>query len=186
MGMDAELGKEIHRIRKMNKLTLKDVSVKSGLSVSFLSQVERGISSVTFTSLRRIAEALGVHINLFFEETTEKSPIKKRTIKKTADQPNFTFTNLVGDMENPLFFPARIELRPGESHTHPYAHQGQEFVYILEGELKVILEDYSDTFYTNESFHIDSMQEHMWFNETNQPVTLLVVSANADVSSNKN
>ncbi|ARD47093.1 transcriptional regulator [Sporosarcina sp. P37] len=175
--MDAELGKEINRIRKMNKYTLKDVSEKSGLSVSFLSQVERGVSSVTFTSLRRIAEALGVHINLFFEEPQEKSPLKKQTIKKTADQPNFTFTNLVGDMEKPLFYPARIELRPGESHTHPYAHEGQEFVYILEGQLKVILEDYSDTFYANESFHIDSMQEHIWFNETEKPVTLLVVSA---------
>ncbi|PID15757.1 transcriptional regulator [Sporosarcina sp. P34] len=183
--MDVELGREIQRIRKMNKLTLKDVSEKSGLSVSFLSQVERGISSVTFTSLRRIAEALDVHINLFFEESVEKSSINKQTIKKTADQPNFTFTNLVGDMENPLFFPARIELKPGESHTHPYSHQGQEFVYILEGELKVILQDYSDTFYMNESFHIDSMQEHIWFNETNQPVTLLVVSANADVASSE-
>lgn len=180
IGMDAELGREIHRIRKMNKSTLKDVSEKSGLSVSFLSQVERGVSSLTFTSLRKIAEALGVHINLFFEESSEKSSIKKQAIKKTADQPNFTFTNLVGNMGNPLFYPARIELKPGESHTHPYSHQGQEFVYILNGELKVILEDYSDTFYTNESFHIDSMQEHIWFNETDSPVTLLVVSANKD------
>lgn len=170
----------------MNQFTLKDVSAKSGLSVSFLSQVERGVSSVTFTSLRKIAEALDVHINLFFEESMEKSSVKKQSIKKTANQPNFTFTNLVGDMENPLFFPARIELKPGESHTHPYSHQGQEFVYVLEGELKVILQDYSDTFYRNESFHIDSMQEHVWFNETTEPAILLVVSASTDTASNEN
>lgn len=159
-------------------MTLKEVSEKSGLSVSFISQVERGVSSVTFTSLRKLAKALEVNINLFFEETEKTPPVSKRYMKKTASQPNFTFTNLTGDMEKPLFYPARIELKPGELHTHPYSHEGQEFVYVLEGELKVVLEDYSDTLYANESLHIDSTKKHTWFNETDQPAVLLVVSSN--------
>ncbi|GIN90919.1 DNA-binding protein [Siminovitchia terrae] len=176
--MDNKLGREFKRIRKSKKLTLREVSERSGLSVSFLSQVERGISSVTFTSLRKIAEALEVNINLFFEAEEETLSIKKQTLKKSAVQPNFTYTSLVGNMENPKFYPARIELKAGESHTAPYTHHGQEFVYVLEGELKVVLENHEETLYAHESLHIDSTEKHVWYNETDQPVVLLVVSTN--------
>lgn len=174
--MDDKLGKEFKRIRKSKKLTLREVSERSGLSVSFLSQVERGISSVTFTSLRKIAEALDVNINIFFEEEEKALSIKKHSLKTSAVQPHFTFTSLVGNMENPQFYPARIELKAGESHTAPYTHHGQEFVYVLEGELKVVLKDHEETLYAHECMHIDSTEEHVWYNETDQPAVLLVVS----------
>ncbi|MBM7587254.1 transcriptional regulator with XRE-family HTH domain [Bacillus pakistanensis] len=176
--MDNKLGKDFKRIRKSKKLTLREVSERSGLSVSFLSQVERGNSSVTFTSLRKIAEALEVNINLFFEAEEGSPSIKKQSLKTSAVQPNFTYTSLVGNMEKPQFYPARIELKAGESHTTPYRHHGQEFVYVLEGELKVVLENHQETLYAHESLHIDSTEKHVWYNETDQPVILLVVSTN--------
>ncbi|WP_213422606.1 helix-turn-helix domain-containing protein [Bhargavaea massiliensis] len=177
--MDNQIGEEFKRIRKERKMTLRELSDQSGLSVSFLSQVERGISTVTFTSLRKIAEALGVSVNFFFEHE-EESPIKKRSLKKSADQPNFTYTSLMGDLDQPKFTPARIELKAGESHTAPYSHQGEEFVYVLEGELKVTLEGYEETLYPHESLHIDSTKAHTWYNETDKPVVLLVVSTNVN------
>ena len=175
--MDNQIGEEFKRIRKERKMTLRELSERSGLSVSFLSQVERGISTITFTSLRKIAEALGVSVNFFFEPEAD-SPIKKRSLKKSADQPNFTYTSLAGDRDQPMFIPARIELKAGESQTAPYSHQGQEFVYVLEGELKVMLEGHEETLYPHESLHIDSSKKHTWYNETDKPVVLLVVSTN--------
>jgi transcriptional regulator with XRE-family HTH domain len=177
--MDNQIGEEFKRIRKERKMTLRELSEQSGLSVSFLSQVERGISTVTFTSLRKIAEALGVSVNFFFEPE-EETPIKKRFLKKSADQPNFTYTSLAGDLDQPKFTPARIELKAGESQTAPYSHQGEEFVYVLEGELKVMLEGHEEILYPHESLHIDSTKEHTWYNETDKPVVLLVVSTNED------
>ncbi|SDE00466.1 Helix-turn-helix domain-containing protein [Bhargavaea beijingensis] len=50
--MDNQIGEEFKRLRKERKMTLRELSDRSGLSVSFLSQVERGISTITFTSLR--------------------------------------------------------------------------------------------------------------------------------------
>ncbi|MET3576106.1 helix-turn-helix domain-containing protein [Bhargavaea ullalensis] len=175
--MTDSIGGEFRRIRKEKKMTLKELSERSGLSMSFLSQVERGISTVTFTSVRKIAEALGVSVNFFFEPE-EESPIKRKSLKKRADQPNFTYTSLTGDLDQPQFTPARIELKAGESQTAPYSHRGQEFVYVLEGELKVMLEGHEETLYPHESLHIDSSKEHTWYNETDKPVILLVVSTN--------
>ncbi|MBP2075834.1 helix-turn-helix domain-containing protein [Oceanobacillus polygoni] len=173
-----KLGIEIKQIRKNKKLTLREVSERSGLSKSFLSQVERGISSVTFTSLRKISEGLGVNISLFFETEEETQSIKKLPFKKNAMQPNFTYTSLVGNMKSPQFYPARIELKAGESHTTTYRHHGQEFVYVLEGQLKVVLNSHEETLYAHESLHIDSAEEHIWYNDTDYPVVLLVVSTN--------
>lgn len=175
--MTSSIGAELRRLRQEQRLTLKEVSEKSGLSVSFLSQVERDVSTLTFTSVRKIAEALGVSMNFFFE-SKDPSPIKKKSFKKQDDQPHFSYTNLQGNVEVPKFTPARIELKAGESHTAPYSHEGQEFVYVLEGELKVKVEDYEDVLYPHESLHIDSTKEHIWYNETDQPVILLVVSTN--------
>jgi mannose-6-phosphate isomerase-like protein (cupin superfamily) len=116
-------------------------------------------------------------MNLFFDD--EAHPIKKQSLKKSAIEPNFTYTSLLGDVKDPQFYPARIELKAGESHTGTYTHHGQEFVYVLEGELKVVLKNQEEILYTNESLHIDSTEEHIWYNETEQPTVLLVVSTNS-------
>ena len=161
--MNDSIGTELRRLRKERKLTLKEVSERSGLSVSFLSQVERDVSTLTFTSVRKIVKALGVSMNVVFE-SNDPSPIKKKTFKKNNHQPHFSYTNLEGNVDAAKFTPARIELKAGESHTAPYSHEGQEFVYVLEGELKVKVEDYEDTLYPHESLHIDSTKEHIWYN----------------------
>ncbi|MCD6436160.1 MAG: helix-turn-helix transcriptional regulator [Clostridiales bacterium] len=55
-----KIAQEIRKIRKSKGITLKKLSEKTELSISFLSQIERGISSMTITSLKKISDALGV------------------------------------------------------------------------------------------------------------------------------
>lgn len=64
--MNSNIGFSIKKLRKNKKMTLKDVSEKTNLSISFLSQVERSICSVTLESLRKISEALEVSPTYFF------------------------------------------------------------------------------------------------------------------------
>ena len=51
---------KIRKIRRENNITLKELSERTDLSVSFLSQFERGVSSITLVSLKKIAEALNL------------------------------------------------------------------------------------------------------------------------------
>ncbi|HOO27980.1 MAG TPA: helix-turn-helix transcriptional regulator, partial [Lachnospiraceae bacterium] len=66
---------KLKKIRKQKKLTLKDMSELTGFSISFLSQMERGISPVTLTSLKKITKALGISMKEIFheEEASEDS-----------------------------------------------------------------------------------------------------------------
>ncbi|MDE0583516.1 helix-turn-helix domain-containing protein, partial [Planococcus sp. A6] len=57
---DPSIGTTLKKLRKERKLTLKQLAQETGVSISFLSQVERGKSSVTLESLRKIADALHV------------------------------------------------------------------------------------------------------------------------------
>ena len=60
-----EIAERIRNLRKEKSLTLKDLSEKTDLSVSFLSQVENGASSLAITSLKKIADALGVSMKIY-------------------------------------------------------------------------------------------------------------------------
>lgn len=174
--MDDSLGNELKKIRKGKQMTLQALSDESGLSISFLSQVERGLRTLTFTSLKKISDALEVNINFFFDD--EDTSIKKSVKKQKSSLEYFSYTSLAGQMKNPDFTPAIIELSAGESQKVPYTHSGQEFVYVLAGQLEVLIDGAKETLNVGESIHIDSSIAHHWYNDTDEMTVLLLVSSN--------
>lgn len=81
--MDDSLGNELKKVRKGKQMTLQSLSDKSGLSISFLSQVKREIRTLMFTSLKKISGALEVNINFFFNDGDTSI---KKSVKKTKKQ----------------------------------------------------------------------------------------------------
>lgn len=173
--MDELLGSELKKVRKSRQLTLQQLSDQSGLSVSFLSQIERGLRTLTFTSLKKICEALDVNVNFFFDNGDSSFVKKEKTSYKNTG--NFSYKSLVGKMKHPDFIPAQIDLEAGEYQQIPYTHSGQEFVYVLSGQLEVEIEGVQETLYSNESIHIDSSMAHHWYNATDETTKLLLVSS---------
>lgn len=183
-----KLGNRVKSIRKRNKMTLKQVSEKTGLSISFLSQVERSKSSATLSSIRKISEALGVNLSgLFQNEYEPKSEIIKKEDHQEhrSEEINFTFTNLSGSIPNPIFEPILATLYPGDKNISPYTHNGQEFIYVLEGVLTVILDNKEYNLYPEDSIHIESTKPHIWFNDTQEVVKLLLVTAPVKVNNSR-
>ncbi len=167
-------------LRKKNKMTLKQVAEKTDLSISFLSQVERSMSSVTLTSLNKIAQALGVSIHDFFPQNhIPKASILRKEDRKQFkfENSNFIYTSLVGDMEDPIFEPMIATLLPGEKKATPYGHEGQEFGYVLQGTLTILLENEEHDLNAGDSIHINSSIPHNWINRTQEPVQVLWVNS---------
>ena len=81
--MKETLGANIKALRKKNKMTLKTLASKTGFSISFLSQLERGKSSATLESLKKISLALGVNPGYFFDEADEEERIVRRGALET-------------------------------------------------------------------------------------------------------
>src|SRR6202795_4591454 len=82
-----DVGERLRAIRRLRRCTLRTVSERSGLSESFLSQVERGRSSASIASLRRIAEALGISIADLFQPGGLTEP----RVLRREDPPTVTF-----------------------------------------------------------------------------------------------
>ncbi len=177
--MDNNIGKRIKSLRLEKRMTLKQVADKTGLSISFISQVERSKSSITLESLRKISEALGVSPSYFFPDENKGTGLIRRrgTEEQDHSYSSFIYTNLSGDLPNPYFDPILVTLHPGDQKGTPFSHQGQEFVYILEGTLTIIFDQEEYEMKPGDSIHMESSVPHNWFNRTEQPVRFLCISS---------
>ena len=139
---EVDVGERLRAIRALRRCTLKTVADRSGLSESFLSQVERGRSNASIASLRRIADALGVSVSDLFEPN---GPPRPRVLRRD-DRPALTFGILGRKL---LLTPKPLhhlevfvgELDPGGSTgPEPYAHgDSEELFVVLQGTVQLEL-----------------------------------------------
>lgn len=175
------IGSKIRQLRKEKGLTLNEVAEKTGLSQGFLSQLERSKSSVTLQSISKISDALEVSRTYFFEnDTREDSDTSETATERNVNlqRSNFFYQSLKGNITNPIFEPMLAVLLPDENRVQPSNHSGQEFVYVLEGELTLIIEDETRVLKVGDNFHITSSMAHTWFNNTKDVVKLIYVFSN--------
>lgn len=172
--MEENLGGLVKEIRKQQKMTLKNLAEETGLSISFLSQLERGKSSATLNSLKKISLALDVSPGLFFKEQTDATSKAVKSMESANIQ--FSYEDLSGKMKNPAFTPMFIKLKPGSNEGESFSHAGQEFLYVLKGTLTLQMEDTVHTLKPHESIMFDSNQKHYWYNYTEQNVEFLCVA----------
>lgn len=177
--MENHLGHLIKEKRKERGLTLKEVAEKTGFSISFLSQLERGKSSATLQSLKTISRALQVSPGIFFEEAEKSTDRQEKLDQLVETGQAFTYEDLAGAIERPAFNPLRITLQPGDDGGELFTHDGQEFLYVLEGELIVKIESETFVLKPNESMMFDTSRPHYWYNFTDEIVTFLCVNYDA-------
>jgi transcriptional regulator with XRE-family HTH domain len=175
--MIVEISDKIHNLRKEKNLTLKYLSEKTGLSISFLSQVENGSSSLAITSLKKIAEALNVTIDYFF-----KTPeINNFLIKANEEKPfkiegsNSKFIRISGDFPGRKIESMLIIIPPEQMHGSKFSHPGEEFVYVLEGALIVNLAGTDYLVKSGDSIQYPSSTDHSWMNPLKKETKLLSI-----------
>jgi len=137
-----DVGERLRAIRRIRRCTLRTVAERSGLSESFLSQVERGRANASIASLRRIAEALGVSVADLFEPD---GPPPARVLRRD-ERPALNFGILGRKL---LLTPRPLhhlevfvgELDPGGSTgPEPYSHgDSEELFVVLHGSVQLEL-----------------------------------------------
>lgn len=133
------LGDKIRRLRRERGMSLKDVAGKTGLTSSFLSQVERDLADPSITSLRKIAEALGIPIFYFLLNHDDQNPVVRKNERKVLrfPQSNLTYELLSPDLNRKMELMLG-RLKPGAaSCEEPLAHPGEEFILVLEGVMEI-------------------------------------------------
>lgn len=177
--MNELIGVKIKSLRKERKLTLKQIADHTNLSISFLSQVERSKSSITLESLKKISEALGVNPSYFFSNSDKKTAttVMRNVIKTNTLHNQFFYRDLAGNIENPLFNPILVLLNPGANREDSYSHSGQEFLYVLEGKLTIIIDNEEHDLNPFDCIFLDSTTPHNWINKTDSIVKFLCISS---------
>ncbi|WP_027092105.1 helix-turn-helix domain-containing protein [Cohnella thermotolerans] len=168
---------KIRSLRTQRNLTLKDLSEKTGLSISFLSQVERGESSLAITSLQKIAEALGVPISKFFESPHNNNFLVKADERKTftIETSSNSYARLGSEFPGRLLEPILVTLNPGDDQNGTYSHPGEEFYYLLSGTMTMVVDGQEYELKEGDSIHFPSHLPHHWYNPSDKPARMISV-----------
>jgi len=167
-GVEAETsnapGERLRRLRSRAHKTLKEVSEATGLSISFISALERGGSGASVASLRLLAEAYGVNMReVFGADLDENSPLVRG-----EDRPIMQWDNGVRFEEmaagEKAMDPSYIRVPPGAGSEGFYSHNGEEFVYVISGTLFVELKEQgSFTVAPGDTLYFPSTTPHRWW-----------------------
>lgn len=180
-GEVVNIGMEIKKLRTDKGITLKELSEKSALSVGFLSQLERGLTTIAVDTLEKLANILEVHVTHFFDYPLKKKELVLRSYEQEimdAVEGGFIKYSLSANLENKQLVPRLIEILPQKQDEEivSYQHEGEEFVYVLEGILTVYINGKGHEVYPGDSVHMDSTIAHNWANYTNKKVKLIAVN----------
>ncbi|MEI6404021.1 MAG: XRE family transcriptional regulator, partial [Actinomycetota bacterium] len=171
----APIGGRIRELRKAHGRTLNDVASAVGISVSYLSQIERDVSRLPIGVLKNIADTLGVHMNWFFHAGGEGPDDERDVIVRVGNRRNLTFTGL-GITEELLSPNLSGPLELLISTIHPgadsefYAHDGAEAGMVMNGTLELWVGDRQFTLEAGDSFAFTSTEPHRCANRGSQPV----------------
>lgn len=143
---ELNLGQKIRRLRQEERLTLQDLSELSGLSKPLLSQIENDQVIPPIATLLKIAKGLKVAIHYFFEEEedrrkvvlmkSDQSKFSRRRSGNDSPQP-YLYHSLAPGMRQKSMEPFLVAFETGVwDDSQLYSHDGEEFIYLLEGELE--------------------------------------------------
>jgi DNA-binding transcriptional MerR regulator/quercetin dioxygenase-like cupin family protein len=173
---DDTVGERLRRLRTRAHKTLKEVALATGLSISFISALERGGSGASVASLRRLAEAYGVTMReLFGADLEQSSPLVRG-----EDRPVMQWDNGVRFEEmasgEKVMDPSYIRVPPGAGSEGFYSHNGEEFVYVISGTLFVELKE-KGTYRVapGDTLYFSSTTQHRWW-AGDEPVEAIYVN----------
>ena len=178
--MIANIGEKIKKLRLDKGMTLKDLGEKVEVSAGFLSQLERGLTTISVDVLHRITTELGIELSYFFREVeNEKKVVMRGYEKRVYEIINSLFLHyhLSNDLTDKIMVPRIIDILPMDKQERikGYSHEGEEFVYVLEGVLTLVMGDREELLYPGDSAHYSSHSLHNWGNDSNKKTRIIAV-----------
>ncbi|MGR3616255.1 MAG: helix-turn-helix domain-containing protein [Paracoccaceae bacterium] len=173
------IGTRMRELRKARGLTLKQLAGQTGLSIGYLSQLERQDADPSVRALNIIGTALGVGINWFFPDpSTEQDPDadlvvranRRRTLRFSSGvRDELISPNLSGQLELII-----TTFDPGAgSGEDLYAHKGEEAGFITEGQLEVTVGERTVTLGPGDTVQFPSTTPHRYHNPGPGPTVMV-------------
>lgn len=182
----------VRQLRQAAGATLQDVAQRSGLAASTLSKIENGQLSPTYETLLRLADGLRVDIaELFAAERTSDFSSGRRSITRRGQgnlhtTPQYQYEMFCADLSRKCFAPlvTTIRARRVEDFTELPRHAGEEFIYVLSGEIELYTEHYEPTrLRQGDGCYFDSTMAHGCISVSKSDAVVLWVASRTDTLS---
>ncbi len=164
------VGAKIKGLRELRGVTVEELSERSEMSPEQIKEIEAGKVATSLTPLLKIARGLGCRLGTFLDDTSISGPVvsdpaaeEGKTVRfaGTSDQNGLFFHALAANKADRNMEPFIIDVFPPSSETYEVSsHEGEEFIYVLDGEIEV---DYGRKLYrvpAGQSIYYDSIVPH--------------------------
>jgi DNA-binding transcriptional MerR regulator/quercetin dioxygenase-like cupin family protein len=162
-GSARAIGGHLRQLRTKQRLSLAQVAEAVGISVGFLSALERSQMSGSVGTLRKLARFYQTNILDFFEATEGSSRQVRPGQRKVLEAGPGVRMELLA-WGNTVMEPHLFRVAPQAESGDSYAHEGEEFLYVLRGELAITLHGEEYRLQDGDSFYFESATPHHWKN----------------------
>lgn len=172
----------------MAGLTLKELGMRAGIGFSTISKVEKGTMSPTYENILRLAQGLGIDVELLFTHETTDVGTGRRSVTAARGgvpqkTPAYIYEMLHTDLRNKKLIPifATITARTKVDINALRGHAGEEFIYVLKGSVDIQTTDY-EVIHLEEgdSCYFDSRMGHACTSTSKEDAHVLWVCSSAD------
>ncbi len=181
-----KLGSKIKAIRETKKISIEDLADKANLPVEGVKKIENGELVPSLTPLLKLARVMGVRIGTFLDDQENIGPVinkkdDKKSVTRFSDKDNpvssdLDFYSLAVNKAGRHMEPFVIDIYPSSEEGYKLSsHEGEEFIYVLQGEIEII---YGKDIYTlteGDSIYYDSVVKHHLHSKGTNPAKILAV-----------
>lgn len=179
------IGAKIKELRRAKKLKLQDVANETGFSTALISQIENNNVSPPIATLSRIAHFFDVKIGHFFNENEEESPyeilrraertVVPKVVSRDGTSHGYFYESLSVRKKNKKMDPFLITLNEKVTNTDTYSHNGEEFLYVMQGTAELLLDDQRIVLSEGDSVYFDANLKHRLFSSGSDEVKVMAV-----------
>lgn len=175
--MRLEIGKKVKDLRLAAELTQEELGTRAQLTKGFISQIENDQTSISLDSLVDILDALGMSISEFFadDDANDRISFTRNDRISLPDRGARSFELLVPGSTNMLMDPILVTLDPGESLPVEEPHNGEEFGYLLSGQMAIKYGKKSYHLRKDDCFYFEAYKTHQFVNKGKYKATFIWV-----------
>lgn len=158
------IGTHLRKIRLRQNRTIQEIADACNLSKSMISKIETNKVIPSVSTLVKLAKSLGAHVSALLEENgdvasvlTHADEVGRNLTRTDRGYHIYPFAPMYKNKKmQPFFFVAR----KGEVKEHHLTHEGEEFIYVLEGSMKFQVGDVEYSMKEGDSLYFDSLEKH--------------------------
>jgi len=183
---DKTVGEKIRQIRELKKVSIEELAERSGMETAMIQRIEQERNIPSLAPLIKIARSLGVRLGTFLDDSDSFGPVVVRsgdyhhgvrfTSQSSEAREHLNFFSLAFDKAGRNMEPFIVDIEPGlQSDYMLSSHEGEEFIYVLEGEIEI---NYGKEVYKlakGDSIYLDSIVLHNVHAGNNHPAKILAV-----------